>query len=563
MTLSATYSPNKYNGNGVQISFPVTFVFWEQTDLLVIHTNASGVETDWVLGTHYTVTGGNGTTGTIEVVTSPTNYTPLIGEKLAILSSVSAAQPLDLPEGGPLPSTATETQLDKITRSLQEKAESIGRALKFKRSSATKDVFVPEPASGQLMRWTAGGQLENVSVAGGGPLTLPLAIAEGGTGEITPAAVRTAMAVPGLADANTFSGINTFNAQGRWKKGADIASASPLVLGTDGNYFDVTGTTGFSAITVAAGTSFMLRFSGVLTITHGASLDIPGAANITTAPGDRLIGFAVAANSVQVVSYARASGLPVALPQGYISGYVLANNVSDALKDIDIAVGTARGASNLANLVLTAPLVKQLDATWVAGTNQGGRSSSVSLSSNTWYHVHAIIVGGVVDVGFDTSAVAANLITDHSATAYRRIGSIRTDASSNILPFTQFGDQFLLKTTVNDFNVGNPGTAAVLRTLTVPSGINVIAILAVNIEDGGTGVRRYCLITSPDQTDIAASNNLFTVCSGAGASAVITASMCHIRTNTSSQIRTRNDSSTAAVSIVGATTGWIDCRGKD
>ena len=31
-------------------------------------------------------------------------------------------------------------------------------------------------------------------------------------------------------------------------KGADIASASPLVLGTDGSYFDVTGTTGFSTM---------------------------------------------------------------------------------------------------------------------------------------------------------------------------------------------------------------------------------------------------------------------------------------------------------------------------
>ena len=30
-------------------------------------------------------------------------------------------------------------------------------------------------------------------------------------------------------------------------KGGDIASASPLVIDTDGNYFDVTGTTNFSA----------------------------------------------------------------------------------------------------------------------------------------------------------------------------------------------------------------------------------------------------------------------------------------------------------------------------
>lgn len=126
------------------------------------------------------------------------------------------------------------------------------------------------------------------------------------------AAALATLAAAGTALANTFSGIQTFGAQARFTKGADIASASPLVLGTDGNYFDVTGTTGFSAITVAAGTLFMLQFDGALTLTHGASLDLPGEANITTAAGDRLIGFAEAANTVQVVSYFKADGTALA-----------------------------------------------------------------------------------------------------------------------------------------------------------------------------------------------------------------------------------------------------------
>lgn len=124
-------------------------------------------------------------------------------------------------------------------------------------------------------------------------------------------AQRTTLAAAGLADANTFTGINTFSAQARWKKGGDIASAAPLVLGTDGNYFDVTGTTGFSAITVAAGTLFMLQFDGALTITHGSGITLPGAANITTAAGDHLIGFATAANTVFALAYTKASGKPV------------------------------------------------------------------------------------------------------------------------------------------------------------------------------------------------------------------------------------------------------------
>lgn len=122
------------------------------------------------------------------------------------------------------------------------------------------------------------------------------------------AAALATLVAAGTAIANTFSAIQTFSAQARWNKGADIASASPLVLGTDGNYFDVTGTTGFSAITVAAGTLFMLQFDGVLTMTHGASLDLPGEANFTTAAGDRLIGFAEAGNTVQVLALFKADG---------------------------------------------------------------------------------------------------------------------------------------------------------------------------------------------------------------------------------------------------------------
>ncbi|MHA1597626.1 MAG: hypothetical protein ACTSV1_02805 [Alphaproteobacteria bacterium] len=101
-----------------------------------------------------------------------------------------------------------------------------------------------------------------------------------------------------------------------WSKGANIASASPLVLGTDGNYFDVTGTTGFSAITVAANTLFMLHFDGVLTLTHGAPLNLLGAANIVTAAGDEAICFATAANTVRVISYSRSDGSAVSSSGG-------------------------------------------------------------------------------------------------------------------------------------------------------------------------------------------------------------------------------------------------------
>lgn len=112
--------------------------------------------------------------------------------------------------------------------------------------------------------------------------------------------------------------VNTFTKTQIWTKGADIASASPLVLGTDGNYFDVTGTTGFSAITVAAGTLFMLQFDGALTMTDGASLDL-GGNNIITAAGDRGLFFATAANTVQMMAFQREGVEPLTTDTARIS----------------------------------------------------------------------------------------------------------------------------------------------------------------------------------------------------------------------------------------------------
>ena len=94
-------------------------------------------------------------------------------------------------------------------------------------------------------------------------------------------------------------------------KGADIASASPLVIGTDGDMFDVTGTTGFSLMTVASNRNFVLQFDAALTITHGSGITLPGAANFTTAAGDVITCQSTATNTVLVTGITKADGTSV------------------------------------------------------------------------------------------------------------------------------------------------------------------------------------------------------------------------------------------------------------
>jgi hypothetical protein len=115
-------------------------------------------------------------------------------------------------------------------------------------------------------------------------------------------------------------------------KGGDIASASPLVIDTDGDYFDVTGTVSFAAMTVAADRQFTLQFDGALVMTHHATnLDLPGEANITTAAGDVGVFQSTGADTVQCISYTKADGTAVVS-----SGL---SNIADSGGD-DVAIAT-------------------------------------------------------------------------------------------------------------------------------------------------------------------------------------------------------------------------------
>lgn len=99
--------------------------------------------------------------------------------------------------------------------------------------------------------------------------------------------------------------LDTNSQQIRWSKGADVASAAALALGTDGNSFDITGTTTITSInTIAVGTYVMLQFDAALTLTHNATdLILPGNANITTAAGDIATFYEYATGDWRCVSY--------------------------------------------------------------------------------------------------------------------------------------------------------------------------------------------------------------------------------------------------------------------
>ena len=102
-------------------------------------------------------------------------------------------------------------------------------------------------------------------------------------------------------------------AQIQWSKGADVASNSALAVLTDGNYFDVTGTTTVTSIntTGGAGTLIKLHFDGVVTLTHHSSdLILAGAANFTTEAGDELEFVEYASGDYRMTGWSLAGTAP-------------------------------------------------------------------------------------------------------------------------------------------------------------------------------------------------------------------------------------------------------------
>lgn len=126
--------------------------------------------------------------------------------------------------------------------------------------------------------------------------------------------------------------------------GADVASATTTNLETaTGDLVDVTGTTAITTITLSEGHERTVRFTGILTLTHGASLVLPGAASITTAAGDMAVFRGYAAGVVRCVGYTKISGKPVVFPTpSDINAAALAGNqaLTGGFTSASVSAGT-------------------------------------------------------------------------------------------------------------------------------------------------------------------------------------------------------------------------------
>lgn len=164
MTVADAPNRIQYIGNGVTSTFSTgTIVFYANTDLVVTETViATGISTPYVLTTDYTVSGGNGASGSITLVAGALPST----KRITIERVIPYSQQDDYIEGENVLAETLETAFDKAVIRDQQLRDGLSRAIKVSpTSSFSGDLELPEPAASKILGWNSSGTaLENKSV---------------------------------------------------------------------------------------------------------------------------------------------------------------------------------------------------------------------------------------------------------------------------------------------------------------------------------------------------------------------------------------------------------------
>ncbi len=155
MTVSATTTSVSYTGNGSTTSFAVTFPFLGSgttAELEVIErVIATGAETTKSYSTHYTVTGGDGSTGAVVAGSAPADTV-----QWHIRRKTTTTQTSNYVTNDPFPADTLEGDIDRLSMAGQERDGDISQAFKFPNTyTGGASVTMPEPTANKLLQWNS------------------------------------------------------------------------------------------------------------------------------------------------------------------------------------------------------------------------------------------------------------------------------------------------------------------------------------------------------------------------------------------------------------------------
>lgn len=136
MTITSDYAPQQYTGNGVTTVFSFPYPFYDNTDLIVSLTViATGVTTVQTITTHYSVSGGGGSSGSVTMVTAPT-----AAQRLTIERSIPYRQTQDYTENTAFPAETLEQGMDRAVVMAQQVKSLSDYSLKFPTTDALSSI---------------------------------------------------------------------------------------------------------------------------------------------------------------------------------------------------------------------------------------------------------------------------------------------------------------------------------------------------------------------------------------------------------------------------------------
>ena len=136
MTVSTTYEPVFFNGNGVTTTIPFPYKFYASSDLKVeLVLISTGAVTLQTLGVDYTITGGSGSSGSVVFTSAPS---ALYRGVISYIPNLE--QEADFVDGDPLFAQNVEDALDKTILSQQYLKSIYDRSLTFPSSDSTSSI---------------------------------------------------------------------------------------------------------------------------------------------------------------------------------------------------------------------------------------------------------------------------------------------------------------------------------------------------------------------------------------------------------------------------------------
>lgn len=285
-----------------------------------------------------------------------------------------------------------------------------------------------------------------------------------------------------------------------------------------------------------------------------------GSTDVTTeitTDKDTFLRFDFANDVFQVLQLVSPRSSTTAFGRSLLPDTVTIANGTDSDHDIDFSGGNFNFDDGSGQYIVSA-LTKQIDANWAVGDNAGGLDTG-TVAADTTYHCFAI---------YDSTNIVSDYIFSLSATSptlpgtydkKRRVGSVITDGSANILNFVQDGKRFYFESPVSDFSQTTLPTAVQTITMTTPIGIVTTPIMNVFFGSATLGSStRTIIFTEVGQPDLAPSGSLFDIRVDQGSNEIegTTTLVNSTRTDTSSQIRYRV--STTGISMTIMTRGWTD-----